>query len=447
LPPEVKYAKSGEVHIAYQVLGSGPINLVFAPGLISHLNYYWKYDGTARFFESLGKFARVALFDKRGTGLSDREAGIPTFEERMDDIRAVMDSAGFDKAVLFGVSEGAAMSMLFAASYPSRTSALIIYGGQAKGVWSPDYPWEYTKEEYLADCELHERIWGTNEHLQRYISRSGDAEFGKWFFEMICAGASPGAYIALQKSYINMDVRPVLHAIHVPTLVLHRVGDQIGGGRYIASHIQGAKLVQLPGTDHFFFREPEMVDRIVDEVRKFVTDLRPAANVDRVLTTVLFTDIVASTRKVAEEGDARWQALLEQHNSMVARELQSFSGVLVKNTGDGILATFDGPTRAIRCAWAITKLAKEIGLEVKAGVHTGECIVTQSDVSGIAVHLAHRIMEKAVGGEVLVSETVKDLAYGSGITFKDKGQYKLKGFGEERRIFSVTNMSQTALQE
>jgi class 3 adenylate cyclase/pimeloyl-ACP methyl ester carboxylesterase len=438
-PPEVRYAKSGNVHIAYQVFGNGPTNLVFAPGLITHLNYYWKYHGMVRFLEGLAKFSRVAAFDKRGTGLSDREAGIPTFEERMDDIRAVMDAAGFDKAVLFGASEGAAMSMLFAATYPSRTIALIIYGGHAKGSWSPDYPWEYTKEQYQADWELHERTWGTKEQLQRTIRALGDEEFAKWFNEMSLAGGSPGAYIALQKSYINMDVRPILPAIHVPTLVIHRVGDQIGGGRYIASHIQGAKLVELPGDNHFFFREPEIVDRIVDEVKKFITELKPIANVERMLTTVLFTDIVSSTKKVIEEGDARWQALLEQHNSMVERELKTFSGVLVKNTGDGILATFDGPTRAIRCALAIVKSAREIGLEIRAGLHTGECVLTQTDVSGIAVHIAHRIMEKAEGGEVLVSETVKDLVYGSGIAFADKGFHRLKGIEDRKRLYSVVN--------
>jgi len=439
LPPDVKYAKSGNVHIAYQVFGNGPTNLVFAPGLISHFNYWWKYSGTIRFFEGLAKFARVATFDKRGTGLSDREAGIPTFEERMDDIRAVMDSAGFDKAVLYGASEGAAMSMLFAATYPSRTLALIIYGGQAKGCWSPDYPWEHTKEEYQADWELHERIWGTNEHLQRLVSRHGE-ELGRWFFEAECAGASPGAYIALQKSYINMDVRHVLSSIHVPTLILNRVGDQIGGARYIASHIQGAKLVELPGEKHFFFGEPEIVDRIVDEVRKFVTDLKRVAQVDRMLMTVLFTDIVGSTTKDAEHGDMGWQALLEKHNSILASEVQRFSGFLVKNTGDGILATFDGPTRAIRCAWAITKLTRDIGLEIRAGIHTGECIVGKSDVSGIAVHLAHRVMEQADGGEVLVSETVKDLVYGSGIKFVNKGEFELKGFEEKKHLFSVVDV-------
>jgi class 3 adenylate cyclase/pimeloyl-ACP methyl ester carboxylesterase len=439
--PEVRYAKSGNVHIAYQVFGEGSTNLIYAPGLISHLGYNWNYRGIARFFEGLGKFARVAVFDKRGTGLSDREAGIPTFEERMDDIRAVMDAAEFDKALLFGASEGVAMSLLFAASYPSRTVGLILYGGQAKGTWAPDYPWESKKEEYVANIELMERIWGSQKELKRIVDRSGDEEFARWYFDLFRAGSSPGGYAALQKSYMNMDVRSVLPTIHVPTLILHRTGDQIGGGRYLASHISGAKFIELPGVDHFFFRETEIVDRIVEEVRKFSMEAKPISIQDRMLATVLFTDIVDSTKKASELGDARWESLLETHNSMIKEELSRFRGTLVKNTGDGVLATFDGPTRALRCAWAITKSAKDLGVEVRAGIHTGECIVGANDVSGIAIHIASRIMDQASPGEVLVSGTVRDLVYGSGISFKERGEYELKGVEERRRLYSVERVS------
>ncbi len=439
-PPEVKYAKSGSVHIAYQLYGRGGTNIVYTPGLISHLDYYWREPGAERFFVGLGEFAKVALFDKRGTGLSDRETGIPTFEERMDDIRAVMDAAGFEKAVLFGASEGVAMSLLFAATYPSRTLGLISYGGSAKGTWSSDYPWEYTKQQYEEQCEFQSRTWGTVEQLRWYENRFKDKQFAKWFFEMGRAGASPGAYIALQRSYINMDIRSVLPAIHVPTLVLHRSGDQIGCGRYIASHIQGAKFVELPGTNHVFFMEPEIVDKILDEARRFSLQVAgPAApaSQDRILATVLFTDIADSTRKAAELGDIRWHSLLDQHNSMVKGEVARFSGAVVKNTGDGFLATFDGPTRAIRCAWAITKSAKDLGIEIRAGIHTGECVVSSDDVSGIAVHIASRILNEGSPGEVVVSSTVKDLVYGAGITFKDRGEYELKGVEDRRRLYVV----------
>ena len=434
--PEVKYAKSGTVHIAYQAYGSGSVNLVYAPGLISHLDYNWKLPTAARFFEGLGKFAKVAVFDKRGTGLSDREAGIPTFEERMDDIRAVMDAAGFERAILFGASEGAAMAVLFAASYPSRAAGLILYGGSAKGSWAPDYPWEWKKEEYEETISKMEKIWGS-ELLDDFRRRYQNEELANWYYNVTRAGSSPGGYAALMRSSVNMDVRSVLPAVHVPTLVLHRTGDQIECGRYLASHISGARFVELPGNLHNFFGEPDMADRMVEEVRKFAIQREPVTAVDRVLATVVFTDIVDSTKRATELGDARWHDLLEQHNSMVAGEVTRFSGKVVKNTGDGFLATFDGPTRAIRCAWATVRSAHQLGIEVRAGIHTGECVVGLEDVSGIAVHIASRVLDQASTGEVMVSSTVKDLVYGSGVSFADRGEYELKGVGEKRRLFSV----------
>lgn len=446
--PEVRYAKSGPVHIAYQVWGSGSVNIVVATGSITHLNYYWKESGLRRFIETLGKFARVAIFDKRGMGLSDRDVAIPTFEERMDDIRAVMDAARFDTAVIMGISEGVPMSILFGASYPSRTRGLVLYGGEAKGMWSPDYPWKATKEQWEAYFERVETGWGTKEWEERAVSglapsKIGDPTFTHWLAEMRRMGGSPGVSIAMGRSEMNMDVRSALAAIHVPTLVIHLTDDRscdIGEGRFLAEHIPGARMVELPGADHMFWADAGATARILEEIQRFATGVDPVAHSDRMLTTVLFTDIVDSTRKAVELGDTRWQSLLQQHNSMARNEIRRFSGMEVKNTGDGFLATFDGPTRALRCAWAITSGAKGLGIEVRAGVHTGECIVGPTDISGVAVHLASRILDEAAGGEVLASGTVRDLVYGSGISFNDRGEHQLKGIEDQRRLFVVASV-------
>lgn len=443
--PEVRYAKSGDVHIAYQTFGSGSVNIVSTPGTISHLDYYWKPAGLRHYFESLGEFARIAMFDKRGTGLSDRNAGVPTFEERTDDIRAVMDAAHFADAVLLGHSEGVPMSILFAATYPTRTKGLILYGGQARGSWAPDYPWEGTREEWEDSFERIEKTWGTKEAADRSVSylapsRLGDGEFTQWISEMNRMGGSPGAAIALGKSEMNMDVRSILPAIHVPTLVIRRTGDKacnVEEGRYIARHIPGARFVELPGIDHFFFFDNEITERILQEIRTFSTQLEPVTQSNRILTTVLFTDISGSTKKATELGDSMWQNLLDRHNSLVKDSVHRFQGVVIKNTGDGFLATFDGPTRAIKCAWDITRSANALGIEVRAGVHTGECIVGV-DVTGIAVHTASRVLDEAAPGEVLVSGTVRDLVFGSGVSFADRGEHDLKGIEEKRHLYAVT---------
>ena len=446
--PEVRYAKSGDVHIAYQVYGGGPINLVYAPGSITHLDYRWEQPGSRRFFEALGSFARVAIFDKRGTGRSDRDTGIPTFEENMDDIRAVMDAANFPDAVLFGMSGGVAMSVLFAASNPSRTKRLILFGGEAKGTWDPDYPWATTKEQWEKGFERTERIWGTEEWVERRVSsltpsRVGDAAFTRWMGDLSRMGGSPGVALALSKSEMAMDVRSILPTVHVPTLVIHLTGDRVCNieeGRYIARQIPNARLLELPGVDHLFYVDERLTDRILQEIKNFVELKEPVSDYGRMLATVLFTDIVSSTKKAAELGDNRWQGILEQHNSMVRNEVEKFNGAIVKNTGDGFLSTFDGPTRALKCAWAVTNSARGLGIEVRAGVHTGECIIGPTDVSGIAIHMASRILDEASAGEVLVSGTVRDLVYGSGISFKDRGEYELRGIEEKRRLYSVESI-------
>ncbi|MCI4353687.1 MAG: adenylate/guanylate cyclase domain-containing protein [Thermoplasmata archaeon] len=443
--PEVRYAKSADVHIAYQVYGSGPINLVYAPGSVTHLDYRWGYPSSKRFFEALGKFARVAIFDKRGTGRSDRDTGIPTFEQNMDDIRAVMDAADFRDAVLFGMSGGVAMSILFAASYPARTRSLILYGGEAKGSWDPDYPWASTEEQWKSAFDRIERTWGTKEWEDRRVSalapsRRGDEEFTRWLGDTSRMGGSPGAALALGKSEMAMDVRSILPAVHIPTLVIHLSEDRVcdvGEGRYIAAHVPNARLLELPGVDHLFYVDERLTDRILQEIKNFVTRTEPMWHPDRMLTTVLFTDIVGSTKRAAELGDSKWQVILERHNSMVKNEVERFTGSVVKNTGDGFLVTFDGPTRALRFAWAVTRSAKDLGIEIRAAAHTGECIFGATDVSGIAVHVASRILNEASAGQVLVSSTVRDLVYGSGISFKDQGEHELKGIEEKRRLFSV----------
>lgn len=441
----MRYADSGNVHIAYTLHGEGPTNLVITPGTISHLDFLWEEAGFRKFVEEAGKFAKVVLFDKRGTGLSDREAGVPTYEERMDDIRAVMDAVAFDSAVLFGISEGAPMSLLFAASYPSRTNGLVICGGEAKGSWSPDYPWEATREQWEASFERVPRMWGTSEAAERAVSylapsRIGDAKFIDWLRNMFRMGASPGAQIALGRSEMNMDVRATLSAIHVPTLVLHAKGDKscdVAEGRYIASRIQGARMVELPGADHLFFASPSLSEIVLEETRKFLGSLGPRGKVDRILTTVLFTDIIDSTKKSSEVGDARWREMLHHHNAVVEAEVGQFGGKVVKNTGDGYLATFDGPSRAIHCAWQISQSISKSGIQVRAGLHTGECMVGADEVGGIAIHLASRIMDEASPGEVLVSSTVKDLVYGSHTKFIDRGERTLKGIEGAWRLYSV----------
>ncbi|HEY6585013.1 MAG TPA: adenylate/guanylate cyclase domain-containing protein, partial [Gaiellaceae bacterium] len=439
-PQIVEYARSGELSIAYQVLGDGPIDLVFVPLHISTI-FSRPYEPFATFYERLASFSRLILFDKRGTGMSDPVAldRLPTLEQRMDDVRAVMDAAGSDRAALFGSSEGGLMSVLFSATYPARTHALVTHAIYAKRLWSPDYPWAPTPEARAAEIEATERSWGGEMDIS-VLAPSADEAFRRRAVAYLRRSASPGAAVALLRMNSQIDVRPALPTISVPTLVLQREGDldvKLEEARWIAGQIPGAKLVELPGNDHLIWAGD--VDELVDEVEDFLTGSRPAPASDRVLATVLFTDIVASTERASELGDRRWRELLEQHHRMVRRELERFRGREVDTAGDGFLATFDGPARAVRCGRAIQQAVADLGLEVRAGLHTGEVELTDGQVAGIAVHTGARVAALAQPGEVLVSSTVKDLVAGSGLVFVERGTHELKGVPGEWRLYSVVD--------
>jgi pimeloyl-ACP methyl ester carboxylesterase len=438
--PDTRYAKSGDVNIAYQVVGDGPFDLVYVPGWISNIELMWEEPSHARLLRRLASFSRLILFDKRGTGMSDPVPvdRLPTLEQRMDDVRAVMDAAGSERAALFGSSEGGLMSTLFAATYPERTRALVTHVIYAKRIWSPDYPWAPTPEARAAEIEEIEREWGGEMDISNLAPTADDA-FKRRAVAYFRRSASPGAAVALLRMNTQVDVRDVLPTIQVPTLVLHRVGDldvNVEEARWIAAQIPNAKYVELPGDDHLIWAGD--VDGLVDEVEEFLTGSRPVQEADRVLATVLFTDIVDSTRRAAELGDRRWRELLEQHHALVRRELERFRGREVDNAGDGFLATFDGPARAIRCACAVRDGVAGLDLEVRAGLHTGECELIGDKVGGIAVHTGARVPSVARAGEVLATSTVRDLVAGSGIEFEDRGEHELKGVGTWR-LYSVVD--------
>lgn len=435
--PRTQYTKSGGLHIAYQVTGGGPLDLIVVPGFVSHLEHQWEHPWSARFFERLGSFSRLIRFDKRGTGLSDRVGGIPTLEQRMDDVRAVMDAVGSQRAALFGVSEGGPMSLLFAATYPLRISALVLYGCYARRSWAPDHPWGHTEEEWRAMIDTIEERWGQGSD-GRAPSASGDESYRQWWGTYQRLAASPGAAVSVMQMNKEIDVRSILSAIRVPTLVAHRTGDRVirvEQGRFLAEHVPGARLVELAGVDHAPWAGN--MDAILDEVEEFLTGDRHAPETDRVLATVLFTDIVGSTERAAALGDRKWRDLLEGYYALARRELARFRGREVDTAGDGFFASFDGPARGIRCGAAIAAGVRPLGIEVRAGLHTGECEVIGDKVGGIAVHIGARVAGLAKPGEVLVSNTVKDLVAGSGIGFEERGAHVLKGVPGEWRLFAV----------
>jgi len=440
LAPQTRYAKSGDVNIAYQAVGDGPLDLVLVPGFVSHLENDWDEPRSAHFLERLASFSRLIRFDKRGTGLSDRPGGLPDLETRMDDVRAVIDAVGSTRVALFGYSEGGPMCCLFSATYPDRTKALVLYGTYAKRMDpDDDYPWAPTWEQRQAYGDQVEREWGFDSDL-RTMSPNADAALTAWWRTRARASASPGAARALILMNSRIDVRQVLPTIQVPTLVLHRSGDRdsrLEEGRYIADRIPGARFVELAGDDHIPWVD---ADQIVDEVEEFLTGVRRGAESDRVLATVLLTDIVGSSERAAELGDRRWRDLLEAHHALVRGELARWRGREVDTAGDGFLATFDGPARAIRCACAIRDGLHALGVEIRAGLHTGECEIIGGKVGGIAVHTAARVAASAQPGEVLVSGTVRDLIAGSGIELEDRGVHSLKGIPGEWQLLAVARL-------
>lgn len=440
MPPEIHYARSDGVYIAYAVLGSGPIDLVYVPGWVSHIECAWEEPDFARYYERLASFSRLILFDKRGTGLSDRTVDTPTLEQRMDDVRAVMDATGSTRAAVMGISEGGVMSALFAATYPERTSALILYGTYARRIWAPDYPWAPTPEVRQKYFDAIERDWGkAGLELDTYAPKMArDERFRRWWDRYRRMSVSPGAALALARMNTQADIRHVLPSIRVPTLVLHRTGDHamnVAEGRYIAAQIPGAKFVELPGEEHLPYLGD--TDALLDEVEEFLTGVRHGPEPDRVLATVLFADIVASTERAAAAGDRRWRAVLESYHTMARAEIERHRGRVVDTAGDGILAAFDGPARAVRCACALGDGARMLGLEVRAGLHTGECETVQAKLGGIAVHIGARVAAAAGSGEVLVSSTVKDLVAGSGLRFTDRGRRVLAGVPGEWHLFAT----------
>ncbi|MGO4527329.1 adenylate/guanylate cyclase domain-containing protein [Microvirga sp. 2MCAF35] len=437
MQPETRYAKSGDLHIAYQVFGTGSVDLVLVPGFISNVEETWDNPSAARWLERLGRFARVIAFDKRGTGLSDRVEAAPSLDDRMDDARAVMDAAQSERAVLLGISEGGSLATLFAASHPDRCVSLILYGAFAK--FSGWYP---TEEKLAAFYQYVEEKWGTGESVRKYAPSMGDdAGFKKIWARHERVGATPAAAKALMRMNQEIDISGVLSAIRVPTLVIHRTDDAAVGieeGRYLAQHIPNARLAEFAGADHLPYVGENASD-LADEIEEFVTGSRPDAEPDRVLATVLLTDIVDSTKRASDLGDRRWRALLDQHDDLVRREISQLRGREVKALGDGFLATFDGPARAVRCAAAIVAGARSLDLQVRCGLHTGEIELKGTDIAGIAVHIAARISAQAQGGQVLVSSTVRDLVAGSGLRFVDEGARSLKGISDEVRVFSVAD--------
>ena len=438
--PETRYAKSGGLNIAYQVVGDGPRDLIYVPGWISNVELNWEEPALAHVLERLAGFTRLIMFDKRGTGLSDAVPTdrLPTLEERMDDMRAVLDAVGSEQTAVFGFSEGGMMSVLFAATYPQRTTALMLYGVFAKRSWSPDYPWAPRPDDRAREIEALEQNWSERMDLDQ-LAPSEDEAFRARLRTYIRRSASPGAAAALMRMNTQIDVREVLPSIHAPTLVMHRTGDRdanVEEGRWIASRIPGAKFVELPGDSHLLWAGN--TDEVVDEIEEFLTGARRGPEPDRVLATVLFTDIVGSTEQAARLGDRRWRDLLQRHNALVREQLARFRGSEVDTTGDGFLATFDGPARAIRCAAAVQAGVQELGLHVRAGIHTGECELLGGKVAGVAVHTGARVAAVAGADEVLVSSTVKDLVAGSGIEFEDRGEHELKGVPGEWRLYAVS---------
>lgn len=437
--PETRYARSGDVSIAYQVVGDGPRDLLYIHGWVSNVEYGWEVPEIARYLRRLASFSRLILFDRRGTGLSDPVPTdkLPTLEERMADARAVLDAAGSEQAAIVGASEGGSLGILFAATHPERTTALVGLDIFARRLWSSDYPWAPTAEQRSEEAALIQSDWGGMMDLRSYAPSADDDFLNRMasFFRM---SASPGAAAALLRMNTEIDVRHVLPAIRVPTLIVHRSGDRqvnVEEARWIADQIPDARYVELPGQDHFPFAGDQ--DALLDEVEEFLTGSRHAPEPDRVLATILLLDIVGSTERAADLGDRRWGELLLEFRELARRELDRLRGEEIEAPGDAILASFDGPARAVRCAIAVRATVADLGVEVRAGVHTGECVRVDGGLAGIAVHIGARIADLAGPGEVLTSSTVRDLVAGSGLKFEDRGTHRLKGVPGEWQILEA----------
>jgi class 3 adenylate cyclase/pimeloyl-ACP methyl ester carboxylesterase len=444
--PRVRYARRGDLHVAYAVIGDGPIDVVFVPGFVSNLNRTLDpelWPTAAMLLGRVARFARLITFDKVGTGLSDRSTDIPGLEDRMDDVRAVMDAAGSERAALVGVSEGGPMSILFAATFPERVHSLTLYGASATFGRTDDHPWGPTAEDQAASRLLVQEYWGTGLCLATLLPPGEVTDDNlEAFGEAEVAFASPGAVVRLMEMNGLIDVRSVLAAISVPTLVVHAVGDNsvpFACGEYLAQRIPGARLLPIDFNAHLSVLQTTgaIVDW-VDDFEEFVTGVRPIGFTDRVLATVLYTDIVDSTARASTLGDAAWKQLLDRHDRLVGREIDRHRGILVKSTGDGVLARFDGPARAVSCGLAIADAAPELGLEVRAGLHTGEIELRGDDIGGISAHLGARVAALAGPREVLVSRTVRDLVAGSGLTFIDRGEHHFKGVPDRWHIYSAS---------
>ena len=438
---ETRYASSGDVNIAYQAHGDGPLDLIFVPGFISHVEHLWEEPGLARFLDRLSSFARLILYDRRGTGLSDRPGQAPTNEEELADLEAVLDAVGSERAALMAYTVGGQLASLFAAAHPERTSALLMYATIARATFAEDYSWAHSPEERAERMSQMAANWGQGSLLEVMApSAADDPRLKAWLGRMERLSISPGALRQMTDAIGQTDVREILEHIRVPTLILHRAEDQMidpGHSRYLAEAIPGAKYVELPGRDNYPGIDP---DSIADEIEEFLTGGRRVAEPERALLTVMFTDIVDSTVRASELGDQRWRDLLASHDSIVRKELQRFQGHEVKTIGDGFLAVFDGaPTRAVRCAHAISKATEEIGVDVRAGLHTGECELMGDDVGGMAVHIGARISALATRGEVLASSTLRDAVLGSQLEFEDRGTHSLKGVPGEWRVYAAAD--------
>ena len=440
MAPRARYAKSGDCHIAYLVAGDGPIDVVWVPTWISQVEHLWEDPGLRSVFERFTQFSRLIMFDRRGSGLSDPMEGAPTLEEQMDDVLAVMDAAGSKRAAVCGLLEGGQMATMFAATHPERTEALVLYATFARSTWAEDYDWAWTPEERQAGQEESLAHWGDG--LVAGYAAPGrfatDEAFREWAGRLERLAASPRTIRRIMSAIGETDTRSVLPSIRVPTLVMHRSEDSflnVKHSRYLAEHIPGARYVELEGGDNLISSGDK--EAVVGEIEEFLTGTRQQREPDRVLATVMFTDIVGSTERAAALGDSGWRNVLEDHDKLVRREIDRHRGRAVKSTGDGVLATFDGPARAIRAASSIEEGVERLGIQIRAGLHTGECEVMGEDVGGLAVHIGARVMGEAGPGEVLVSSTVKDLVVGSGIEFEERGSAELKGVPGEWRLFAV----------